>query len=176
MLNPIIFFQTIFFFLKFTLVGILFSIGILVLFRLRGSYLQQRIRGAVSDNNSAMRRVRLILGFSYIIIGFGILFNYLTYMLIWLFSNFNGILLFSLNSLNIVISEEFHINFTLFIEFFHPIIAILSFTAILQYIMALFYLINNNRVISNPQKAITLLIVSTIEILLFGMECLQYLL
>ena len=166
----------VFYFLKFTLVGILFSIGILVLFRLRGVYLQQRIKGDGSDNNKAMRKVRLILGFSYIITGFGILFNYLIYILLWFFRNFNGILLSSLDSLNAVISEEFHINFTLFIELIHPIIALLSFTAILQYIMALFYLINNNRVISNPQKAITLLIVSTIEILLFGMECLQYLL
>ena len=123
-----------------------------------------------------MRKVRLFLGFTYIITGFGILFNYFTYFLIWFFRNFNGILLFTLNSLNYVISEEYHINITLFIELFHPIIALLSFAAILQYVIALFYLINNNRVISNPKNAITLLIISTIEILVFGMECLQYLL
>jgi len=176
MLSLLNFFQIIFIFLKFTLVGILFGIGILVLFRLRGVYLQQRIKGEALNNNRAMRRVRLFLGFTYILTGYGILFNYLTYFLIWFFRNFNGILLFTLNSLNFMISEEFHINMTLFIELFHPIIAILSFAAILQYVMALFYLINNNRVISNPKNAITLLIISTIEILVFGMECLQYLL
>ena len=176
MLNPLTFFDLIFVFLKFTLVSVLFSIGILVLFRLRGVYLQQRLKGELSSKNMALRNVRLILGFTYIIIGFGILFNYLTYILIWLFRNFNGILLVSLNSLNKVVSEEYHSNITLFIELFHPIIAILSFVAILQYLMAIFYLINNNRVISNPKKAITLLIISNIEIVFFGMECLQYLL
>ena len=176
MLNLSDLFQMIFIFLKFTLVIILFSIGILVLFRLRGVYLQQRIKGELSNNNNALRKVRLFLGFTYILTGIGILFNYLTYFLIWVFRNFNGILLTILNSLNNVISEEYHTNITLFIELFHPIIAILSFAAILQYIMALFYLINNNRVISNPKKAITLMIISSIEILFFGMECFQYLL
>jgi hypothetical protein len=176
MLNNLTFFEVIFAFLKFTLVSVLFSIGILILFRLRGVYLQQRIKGDPSSNNRAMRKVRLILGFTYIIIGFGILFNYLTYMLIWSFRNFNGILLLSLNSLTNVIPEEYCTNLSLFIELFHPIIAILSFSAILQYFMALFYLINNNRVISNPKKAITLLVISNIEILFFGMECLPYLL
>jgi hypothetical protein len=176
MLNPMNLFQIIFIFLKFTIVGILFCIGILVLFRLRGVYLQQRVKGEVSNNNRAMRRIRLILGFTYIITGFGILFNYLIYILIWFFRDFNGFLLLSLNSISNVIPVEYRANITLFIELFHPIIAILSFSAILQYVMALFYLINNNRVISNPKKAITLLIISTIEILFFGMECLQYLL
>ena len=114
MLSLLNFFQIIFIFLKFTLVGILFGIGILVLFRLRGVYLQQRIKGEALNNNRAMRRVRLFLGFTYILTGYGILFNYLTYFLIWFFRNFNGILLFTLNSLNFMISEEFHINMKFF--------------------------------------------------------------
>lgn len=167
------FFPFLFLFLKFTLVGVLFTIGTLILLRLRGIYLQQKAKGDYMNTNKFMRKIRLLLGFSYIIIGFGFLFNYLTYILIWLFSCFDGFLLIWLNSL-IDIFPEFLNNITSFIEIYHPIIAILSFTAILQYIMAFFYLVNNNKVISNPKKSVNLLVISSIEIILFGMECLPY--
>ena len=167
------FFPFLFHFLKFTLVGVLFTIGVLILLKLRGIYLQQRAKGDCMNTNNSMRKTRLILGFAYIIVGFGFLFNYLTYILIWLFNDFEGFLLIWLNSF-IEIFPEFFENMPMFFEIYHPIIAIVSFTAILQYIMAFFYLVNNNKVISNPKKSVNLLVSSSIEIILFGMECLPY--
>ena len=168
----LVFFPFLFHFLKFTLVGVLFTIGGLILLKLRGIYLRQRAKGD-SNTNKFMGKTRLILGFGYIIVGFGFLFNYLTYILIWLFSGFEGFLLMLLNSI-IDIFPEFYDNITIFIKIYHPIIALLSFSAILQYIMAFFYLVNNNKVISNPKKSVNLLVISSIEIILFGMECLPY--
>ena len=167
------FFPVLFHFLKFTLVGVLFTIGALILLKLRGIYLQQRSKGDYMNPNKVMRKTRLLLGFAYIIVGFGFLFNYLTYILIWLFSGFEGFLLIWLNSI-IEIFPEFFENIPMIFEIYHPIIALVSFTAILQYIMAFFYLVNNNKVISNPKKSVNLLISSSIEIILFGTECLPY--
>ena len=167
------FFTFLFYFLKFTLVGVLFTIGTLILLKLRGIYLRQNAKGDYMNTNKFMRKTRLLLGFAYIIVGFGFLFNYLTYFLIWVFSGFDGFLLIFLNLL-IDIFPDFPANISFFIEIYHPIIAILSFSAILQYIMAFFYLVNNNKVISNPKKSVNLLVISSIEIIFFGMECLPY--
>lgn len=167
------FFYLVFSFLKFTLVGVLLTIGILILLKLRGIYLQLRIKGDCKNKNKIMSKTRLFLGFTYIIIGCGILFNYLIYILIWAFNSFDGVLLIWLNSLTTIFPENQDIIVN-YIELFRPIIAILSFATILQYIMAFFYLVNNNKVISNPKKAVNLLIISTIEIFLFGLECLPY--
>ena len=165
----------IFIFLKYTFVIVLFIIGLLILLRLRGIYLHQRIKDP-GNSNKAMNNVRLVLGCTYIILAFGILFNYLTYFLIWLCQNFNGLLLIFLNyvvtTLPIEISQ-YMINIEYYI---YPIVALCSFFSILQYVMSMFYLVNNNRVISSPKKTVILLASSLFQIIVFGFACLPYLL
>lgn len=165
----------IFFFLKYTFVIVLFIIGLLILFRLRGIYLHQRIKDP-GNSNKAMNNVRLMLGCSYIILAFGILFNYLTYFLIWLCQDFNGLLLVFLNYVVSTLPIEIFKD-TPFIEYYiYPIVALCSFFSILQYIMSMFYLVNNNRVISSPKKTVILLASSLFQIIVFGFACLPYLL
>ncbi len=94
-------------YLKYIFVFIILSIGILTLLRLRGVYRQSRLTSSENKEDLFMKP-RLILGCSYIVLAFGILFNYLTYFFIWLldplpdrliynFISFNGIDPFYLN-------------------------------------------------------------------------------
>ena len=165
----------IFFFLKYTFVIVLFIIGLLILFILRGIYLHQRIKDP-GNSNKAMNNGRIMLGCSYIILAFGILFNYLTYFLIWLCQDFNGLLLVFLNYVVSTLPIEIFKDMP-FIEYYiYPIVALCSFFSILQYIMSMFYLVNNNRVISSPKKTVILLASSLFQIIVFGFTCLPYLL
>ena len=165
----------IFIFLKYTFVIVLFIIGLLILFRLRGIYLHHRIKDP-GNSNKSMNNIRLVLGCTYIILAFGILFNYLTYFLIWLCQDFNGLLLIFLNYVVSTLPTEIIQNMANIEYYIYPIIALCSFFAILQYTMSMFYLVNNNRVISNPKKSVILLGSSIFQIITFGFTCLPYLL
>lgn len=70
-------------YLKYIFVFIILSIGVLTLLRLRGVYRQSRLTSSENKEDLFMKP-RLILGCSYIVLAFGILFNYLTYFFIWL--------------------------------------------------------------------------------------------
>ena len=165
----------IFFFLKYTFVIILFIIGLLILLRLRGIYLHHRIKDP-GNSNKTMNNTRLLLGCTYIILAFGILFNYLTYFLIWLCQDFNGLALIILNYVVSTLPVEISINIASLEYYIFPLVALCSFFSILQYVMSMFYLVNNNRVISSPKKTVILLASSHFQILAFGFACLPYLL
>ncbi|MHA1104354.1 MAG: hypothetical protein ACTSPN_01400 [Promethearchaeota archaeon] len=165
----------IFFFLKYTFVIVLFIIGLLILLRLRGIYFHHRIKDP-GNSNKVMNNLRLVLGCTYMILAFGILFNYLTYFLIWLCQDFNGLLLIFLNYVVSTLPIEIS-KYLINIEYYiYPIIALCSFFSILQYVMSIFYLVNNNRVISSPKKTVILLASSLFQIIGFGFACLPYLL
>ena len=162
-------------FLKYTFVIVLLLIGILILFRFRGIYLQQRIRDP-GNSNRILNSVRFGLGCSYIILSFGILFNYFIYFLIWIFQGFDGLLLIFLNYAITNLPFEIFNDISLIEYYVYPIIALCSFFSILQYVMSMFYLINNNRVISSPRKAVILLAASLFQLIIFGFSCLPCLL
>ena len=165
----------IFIFLKYTFVIVLFIIGLLILLRLRGIYLHHRIKDP-GNSNKVMKNVKLVLGCTYIILAFGILFNYFTYFLIWLCQDFNGLLLVFLNYVVSTLPIEIFKDICNIEYYIYPVIALCSFFSILQYVMSMFYLVNNNRVISSPKKTVILLASSIFQILLFGFACLPYLL
>lgn len=74
------------------------------------------------------------------------------------------------------ITDSYHVNFADFNNIISPLIALGSFIAILQTILAFFYFINNRFLLIRPKKSIVIMVSSVIEILLFGFECLPYLL
>ncbi len=159
------FFQAIFPFMKYTFVFLIFFIGLLTLTRLRGIYLQQRSKGIMKEEDQ-LGKVRLILGTLYISFGFGILFNYLIYFLIWILSPLpNGLIFFLIDILGRYIPE---LMFDRLLLYMHPIIALASFLGIIYFFLSLYYLINNNRVISNPHGIIRLLITSIVMIIFLG--------
>ena len=79
------FFVWFFILLKYTLVIILFLLGIFTLLRLRGIYFTMKMRENVTASNvrPPLDKIRIFLGAFYIIFALGILFNFLTYLLYW---------------------------------------------------------------------------------------------
>ena len=158
--------------LKFIFVFIMLSIGILTLLKLRGIYFKTR---NVEADEDRLKKPRLILGGTYIFLAIGILFNFLTYFLIWAldplpdrmifsFINFNGnIDPHYMNRIENIENSKYPHEKTIYY-----CIAYGSFFFVLNLLLSIWYLINNNRVISDPRKVILNLLASIIGAIFFG--------
>lgn len=167
-------------YLKFIFVFIILSIGILTLLRLRGVYRQSRLVSKDKLEDQFMKP-RLILGCSYIVLAFGILFNYITYFLIWIldplpdrlifnFIAFNGIDPFYLNGIMDISTSLYPHEITIYYCF-----SLISLMALLNVLISLWYLVNNNRLINNPLNVFMWLISGVIQGILFGFNtCLPF--
>ena len=73
-------------FFKYIFVIVLLGCGILTLLKARGIYFKTRAFSSDKNENKVdpLTKPRLIIGTIYIVAGSGILFNYLTYFLIWI--------------------------------------------------------------------------------------------
>ena len=160
-------------YIKFIFVFIILSIGILTLLRLRGIYLQPRLRKVEKDEDS-LNKLRLILGTLYISLAFGILFNYGTYFLIWFldplpdrliynFIEFSGINPLCLNGIKDINMAQLPHEKTLYYCF-----SLGSLVSFLDILLSLWYLINNNRIINNPRRTIGFLFSGVGGCILFG--------
>ena len=160
--------------LKFIFVFIMLSIGILTLLKLRGIYLKTRNNNA-EDHEDRLKNPRLILGGTYIFLAIGILFNFLIYFLIWAldplpdrmifsFINFNGnIDPHYMNRIENIENSKYPHEKTIYY-----CVAYGSFLSVLNLLLSIWYLINNNRVISSPRKVITNLLASLIGAIMCG--------
>ena len=72
------FMLNIFMFLKFILGFVLILIGTLTVLKIRGIYLQIRIKQGEKETDQ-LNTVRIILGMIYLFMGFGIIFNFFIY-------------------------------------------------------------------------------------------------
>ncbi|TFF88329.1 MAG: hypothetical protein EU549_03240 [Promethearchaeota archaeon] len=142
---------------------------------LKGIFLKQKLLH-IKDDDNEFNSLRIFLGVTFIILAFGFLFNYLIYFFIWLFQHFDGFLIVIIGFIENFIIANYDLNLEIFNNIINQIIAIGSFTALLQMVLAAFYFVNNRLVLINSKKATILIISSVIEILLFGFECLPYLL
>jgi len=167
------FMETFFIYFKFLLVFILFSLGILTLLKLRGVYFDIRFKNK-DLNEDPLRKERLSIGITYIFLGFGILFNYLIYFLIWAldplpdrfifkFINFHGgIDPERMNRIENIQDSKYPHEKTIyyfnawgsFLGFIHLIIAI--------------WLLLHNRLNKKPREVIKWLYLSLIECIFFG--------
>lgn len=176
-------FAEIFFgYMKYLIVFILLGIGISTLSKFRGHYIQERMRNSELDNKefNRLRKPRLILGVVYIVVAFGILFNYFTYFLMWVleplpdrlifnFINFAGIIdPFTMNRIMDISASIYPHEQTIYY-----CVAMGSFIAIVDIIIAGWLLVN--KVPFNPKKAFSLLIGGvTAGILLGFTTCLPF--
>lgn len=160
-------------YLKYIFVFILLFIGILTLYRLRGVYRDSRLRGVEKEEDSFMKP-RLIMGCVYIVLGFGILFNYITYFLIWIldplpdkliysFIEFSGIDPFYMNRIIDINVSQYPHEKTIYYCF-----SLGSILSLLDILLSLWYLINNNRIINNPKRTLCCLIGGVGGCILFG--------
>jgi len=167
-------------YLKYIFVFIVLFIGILTLLRLRGVYRQSRLMGTEKKEDS-FTKIRLVLGLSYIFLAFGILFNYLTYFVIWIleplpdkliynFIDFSGINPFDMNGIKDISMSQYPHEKTIYYCF-----AFGSLISFLDILLSLWYLINSNRLIHNPNKALRALICGIFGCILFGFTtCLPF--
>ncbi len=160
-------------YLKYFFVFIILAIGILTLSRFRGIYRQSRLRSVEKEEDSFMK-LRLVLGCSYIVLGFGILFNYFTYFLIWIFDplpdrliynfiDFNGINPFYLNRIIDISASQYPHEQTIYYFF-----SLGSLISILDILLSFWCLINNNGIANNPRRTLIFLISGIIGGMLFG--------
>lgn len=160
-------------YLKYIFVFIILTIGIFTLLKLRGVYSQSR-SASTEDKEDYLMRPRLILGCCYVVLGFGILFDYLTYFLliileplpdrlIYNFITFSGIDPFYLNGIMDISASQFPHEKTIYYCFSY-----ISLTSILDILLSLWYLINNNRIINNPRRTMCFLFSGVIGGILFG--------
>ncbi len=176
-------FAVIFFgYMKYILVLILLAIGVLTFLKLRGKSLQERMNNSdkeITEINK-FRNPRLILGTIYIVIAFGILFNWFTIFLQWTleplpdrlifnFINFSGIVdPYTMNRIMDISASIYPHEQTIYYS-----IAIGSFTALTDVMIAIWYLVN--RAPFNPKFGFSLLIGGvTAGILLGFTTCLPF--
>jgi len=96
--------------LKYIFVIVLIGCGVLTLLKLRGYYFRSRSFSSNKDmdKTDSLTKPRLIVGCVYIVLGFGILFNYLTYFLIWFLDPLPDRLIFSF--IGLIDIDPFAIN------------------------------------------------------------------
>ena len=169
----ILFFQ----YMKYIFAFILIILGILTLLSLRKIYFTKKLIDK-DVNEDFLRKCRLVIGSAYIIMGSGILFNYMTYFLILILTPLPDQFLqsFIIDSIikNLNFEEEWIL--TLLEECFSSFFAIGSFYALLTLLLMLWYFFHNS-ILKNPQDALYWLISSIALGILCGFStCLPYLL
>jgi len=159
-------FAVIFFgYMKYIIVFILLAIGISTLLKLRGNYIQERMKNLdkeMKDINK-FRKPRLILGTVYIVLASGILLNWFTMFLLWAleplpdrlifnFINFHGFFdPYSMNRIMDINASIYPHEQTIYYA-----VAFGSFVAIADIIIAIWYFVN--RIPFNAKMAFSLLI------------------
>ncbi len=140
--------------LKYLFVFILLAIGILTLLRLRGKYYFKK-----QKNPKELNKPSFVLGVFYIMIAFGILFNWFTYFLIWVLDPIPDRLLFKFIDFQGNIDPEY-LNRIMDIDSavyphektIYYALATVSFGAFINIIISIWYLVN--RVPFDPKKAL----------------------
>jgi hypothetical protein len=145
------FVELLFGFLKYIFFGILLIIGILTLLSLRGTYFLERIRYSKEEKleDSPMTKPRLILGTCYIVMAFGILFDWFTYFLIVVLDPLPDRLIFNFIQLPYTInlfdlnriSDISQIIYP-YMKTIYYIVALFSFGAILDIVISIWHIIN----------------------------------
>ncbi len=158
---------------KYIFVIVLIGCGVLTLLKLRGYYFKSRSFSSNKDVDKVdlLTKPRLIVGTVYIVIGSGILFNYLTYFLIWLldplpdrfifsFINLIDIDPYAINRITDIHSAIYPHEETIYIAF-----AMLSFGHTVHLTLSIWYLLDK---VKNPRKTIINLFIAVQGCILFG--------
>ena len=164
----------IFVILKYILVIILFVLGFRTfIFIKKGQFYENITFKNTFISIRLLIKLRLLLGIFFIFSGLGILFNYLTLFLIWIFQDFQGILIFILKEVFIKILSYNIDQINNLFELINPLIGLGSFYGLIQFIIIFYFLLNNYNK-KNVHKEIYFLFLSILVILLFGFKCLPY--
>ena len=173
------FFVLFFQYMKYIFAFILLILGILTLLSLRKIYFDKKLVNT-NVNEDFLRKSRLVVGIFYIIMGSGILFNYLIYFLILILEPLPDQLIqrFIIDSINSYIKDlnyQEHV-LTLFDICLSNAFALGSFFALLWLFLSFWYFFHNN-ILKNPRKTLGWLTSSVASGILFSFSsCLPLLL
>ncbi|MFX0073641.1 MAG: hypothetical protein ACFFAO_21395 [Candidatus Hermodarchaeota archaeon] len=156
-----------FFVLKFLLAFIFLSISFLTISKLRGNFEDQEY--------NQLKKPRIILSSIYIFIGLGVLFNFFLYFLLFINEFLPTPLIIDI--FNLFVPESYKIDELSdynrdsyqFVRTLYLIVALVSFEAFLHLILTIYYLVNNNKNISNPKNVIYNLLWSVFAAVFFGL-------
>ena len=158
---------------KYLFVFILIGCGILTLLKARRIYFRSRSFSSEKDENktNSLTKPRLIVGTAYIVIGSGILFNYLTYFLIWILDPLPDRLVFSF--INLIDIDPYAINRIADIHLaiyphektIYYAISMLSFVNTIHIALSIWYFLNKVR---NPRDTLVILLKVVPGGILFG--------
>jgi len=158
---------------KYLFVFILIICGILTLLKGRRIYFRSRAFSSEKEENkpSALTKPRLIVGTAYIVIGSGILFNYLTYFLIWILDPLPDRLIYSFIDLidldPYAINRIADINSAIYPheKTIYYVFSMISFANTVHLTLSIWYL---QFEVKNPRKTIYNLFASVSGCILFG--------
>lgn len=165
--------QVFFLTVKYIFVFVLIGCGVLTLLKARGIYFKARVFSSKKegDKGDPLTKTRLIVGTVYIVVGFGILFNYLTYFLIWFLDPLPDRLIFSF--VNLIDIDPYAINRITDIHLtiyphektLYYIIAMGSFGSTVHFTLTIWYFLDKPK---NPRKVVINLFIVVPECILFG--------
>jgi hypothetical protein len=158
---------------KYLFVFLLIGCGVLTLLKARRIYFRSRAFSSTKDENKpdSLTKPRLIVGTAYIVIGSGILFNYLTYFLIWILDPIPDRLIFSFFSLDDIdpfaLNRITDINLAIYPheKTIYYIFSMLSFGHTVHLTLSIWYL---QFEIKNPRKTIINLFAAVSGCILYG--------
>lgn len=174
------FFSTFFGYLKYILSIILILLGIFTLLRYRGIYRTQKKMELGEKREKIPIKEKLgkayvIVGMAYIFLGFGIIFNFLTYILFWCLDPLpDQYIIYIVDFLDIFESEDIIRVFDLvktknpFEEFIFYIIALFSLLAFMQVAISIWFITRDGTPLGNPMVTYLSLIAGIIEGILVG--------
>ena len=158
---------------KYLFVFLLIGCGVLTLLKARRIYFRSRAFSSAKDENKTdlLTKPRLIVGTAYIVIGSGILFNYLTYFLIWILDPLPDRLIYSF--IDLIDIDPYAINrITDISSAIYPhektmyyVFSMFSFVHTIHLTLSIWYL---QCEIKNPRKTIVNLFIAVSGCILFG--------
>ena len=165
--------QVYFIIFKYIFVFLLIGCGVLTFLKARGIHFKSRAFTSEKDENehNSLTKPRIILGTVYIVIGSGILFNFLTYFLIWILDPLPDRLIYSF--IDLIDVDPFAINRIADINLaiyphektIYYAFAMLSFGHTVHLVLSIWYLLFSPK---NPRKTTKNLLISVSGCILYG--------
>lgn len=175
-------------YMKYVFALILMILGVMTLLRYRGVYLYQRFSYDSHDKSEKfkekLKKTHVLLGLFYIFTGFGIIFNYLIYILLWLLDPLPDRLFFEFLDIGGMIEPQYIIRISNYDFAITPhektiyiCIAYFSFLSLLQISVSIWFLSKGGDPLNHPKTTYMFLISGVMEGILAGFTtCLPFLL
>lgn len=166
---------------KYIFALILIILGLMTLLKFRGYHRKERVMGGIKefknkDWKEKMKKTYIIVGLIYIFMGFGIIFNFLTYILIWMLEPLPDKFIFEFLKVGGVLDPEYlahlsdinHSTINPYERAFYYFLALISFLGILQIMVGIYFIIKQGNIIKNPIRIFFMIMGGIIEGILAG--------